>query len=100
MLLLLWHEGCVADKEPRCFEGKIMESTELRIEPRNTNIVNEYRLNEGRLEMRVRDRSGDFYPAHGTAWRLLTQDELNSHIALNTVVAQWMSSKIWRAAQN
>ncbi|HZU44377.1 MAG TPA: hypothetical protein VE994_17010 [Terriglobales bacterium] len=77
-----------------------MESSELRIEPRSTSIVNEYRLKDGRLEMRVRDRRGDYYPAHGTAWRVLNQDELNSHVALNTVVAQWMSSKIWRAAHN
>jgi hypothetical protein len=77
-----------------------MDTTELRIEPRDTTIVNEYRLNEGKLEMRVRDRTGDLYPSHGTAWRILNQDELNSHIALNTIVAQWMSSKIWRAAHN
>jgi len=77
-----------------------METTELRIEPRNSSIVNEYRLNEGRLEMRVRDRSGDLYPAHGTSWRTLTEEELGHHIALNTVVAQWMSSKVWRAASN
>jgi hypothetical protein len=77
-----------------------MDTTELRIEPRDTTIVNEYRLNEGQLEMRVRDRTGDLYPSHGTAWRILNQDELNSHIALNTIVAQWMSSKIWNAAHN
>ena len=77
-----------------------MDSTELRIEPPSTPIANEYRLNQGTLEVRIRDREGRFYPSQGTPWRALTEDELNSHIALNTVVAQWMSSKIWQAAHN
>lgn len=74
-----------------------MESTELRIEPLNTPIVNEYRLKDGLLELRVRDRQGRYYPSRGTAWRRVTDDELDTHIALNTVVAQWMAAKIWRA---
>ncbi len=74
-----------------------MESTELRIEPPNTEIVNEYRLSGGSLEVRIRDRQGRYYPARGTEWRRLTDGELDAHIALNTVVAQWMAAKIWRA---
>ncbi len=73
-----------------------MESTELRIEPPNTPIVNEYRLNDGRLEFRIRDREGRYYPPRGTAWRKLSDDELEAHVALNTLVAQWMAAKIWR----
>ncbi len=75
-----------------------MESTELRIEPPNTPIVNEYRLSHGSLEFRIRDREGRYYPTRGTQWRRLTDDELDAHIALNTVVAQWMAAKIWRAS--
>jgi hypothetical protein len=77
----------------------MLESRELRIEPPNTTIVNEYRLNGSNLEIRIRDRANRYYPAAGTIWRSLTTDELNNHVALNTVVAQWMSSKLWRSRQ-
>lgn len=74
-----------------------MESDRLRIEPPDTTIFNEYRLRQGRLEMRTRDRSNRNYPSGWSPWRPLTDGELNSHIALNTLVAQWMSSKLWRS---
>ena len=77
-----------------------MKSTELRIEPPDTKITNEYRIRGETLEFRVRDRSAHFYPPQGTLWRPLTEDELNTHIALNTVVAQWMSSKVWQSTHN
>ena len=73
------------------------ESTRLRIEPPDTTIFNEYRLHQGRLEVRTCDRASSDYPHDEPPWRPLTDDELNSHIALNTVVAQWMSSKLWRS---
>lgn len=73
-----------------------MESSQLRIEPPDTTVFNEYRLHDGRLEIRTRDRASRYYPATGTPWRPLNDDELNSHVALNTLVAQWMSSKLWR----
>jgi hypothetical protein len=103
VLLLLWQFGCEHDIE--LFDGKVpaglsserpvMRSTQLRIEPPGARITNEYRLKGETLELRVRDRSSCFYPSQGTTWRPLTEDELNTHVALNTVVAQWMSSKIW-----
>lgn len=77
-----------------------MKSRELRIEPPDTKVTNEYRINGDTLEFRVRDSSARYYPSQGTLWRPLSEDELNTHIALNTVVAQWMSSKIWQSTQN
>ncbi len=78
----------------------MIESDRLRIEPPDTTIFNEYRLHEGRLEVRTRDRAGREYPDDETPWRAVSEEELNSHIALNTVVAQWMSSKLWRSEGN
>ena len=75
----------------------MIESSRLRIEPPDTTIFNEYRLNHGKLEMRTRDRASCSSASTDTPWRPLSDDELNSHIALNTVVAQWMSSKLWRS---
>ena len=77
-----------------------MHSTELRIEPPDANVTNEYRINRGILELRVRDRTACYYPPQGTDWRALTEGEVNAHIALNTVVSQWMSSKRWQPARN
>ena len=77
-----------------------MHSTELRIEPPHAKVTNEYRMNGEALELRVRDRTARYYPSQGTAWRALTEDELNAHIALNTIVARWMSSKLWQSTHN
>ncbi len=74
----------------------MIESNQLRIEPPDTTIFNEYRLHQGRLEVRTRDKASRDYPHDDSPWRPLTEDELNSHVALNTLVAQWMSSKLWR----
>ena len=77
-----------------------MHSTELRIEPPGAKVPNEYRINGETLELRIRDRSARYYPPQGTAWRALTEDEMNAHIALNTVVAQWMSSKLGQSTHH
>ncbi len=75
----------------------MIESSRLRIEPPDTTVFNEYRLNHWQLEVRTCDRASRVYPSTGPPWRPLSDDELNSHVALNTVVAQWMSSKLWRS---
>ena len=108
VLLHLWHFGCVHNiravrrhvPHGLSSERPVMKSRELRIEPPGTKITNEYRINGDSLEFRVRDSSARYYPPQGTLWRALSEDELNTHIALNTVVAQWMSSRIWQSTQN
>jgi hypothetical protein len=68
----------------------------LRLEAANGSGIEEYRIQDGDIEVRrvqravERGRSDD-------DWQLLTPRQLASHVQDNTVVAQWLRHRIgWR----
>jgi hypothetical protein len=64
----------------------------LRIEPISGVPINDYRTRQGRVEFRALDRDGGHLSGELSRWRRLTDEEVNWHFALGTVVAEWLST--------
>lgn len=62
----------------------------LRIAGGPESPVNEYRVNGGRLELRV------LFPENGAPgeWRPLSLEEIIMHVNLETAVAHWMLQRL------
>jgi hypothetical protein len=72
-------------------------SRRLRLEPRNGSPVKEYRIENGRVEVRIIDHNNWTDPQAESGWQQLTPDQLAVHVEHNTVVAQWLQRRLgWR----
>jgi hypothetical protein len=60
----------------------------LRIDSCDGSPVVEYRIENGCVERRV------LQPGTATEWRLLTAEQLSSHVEGNTVVARWLTRRL------
>jgi hypothetical protein len=61
----------------------------LTVESGDGSHVDEYRVRDRQVEFRACLRDGT--PPSGEAgWRQLTADDISLHLALNTVVAEWL----------
>jgi hypothetical protein len=64
----------------------------LRLEPGNGSRVEDYRIENGEVEMRSIDsEQGD--ESH-RRWQRLTKEQLIAHVMGNTVVAQWLQRRM------
>ncbi len=63
----------------------------LRIESVNGLPINDYRISNGRVEVRLLDPSGHAYSSRISRWRRLDQNEIQLHHVLGTVVSKWLS---------
>jgi hypothetical protein len=91
------------------------ETVRLRLEAENGLATQEYRVDDGKVEVR------NLYPYSAYAppesrWQRLTAQQLSVHVERNTVVAQWLERRLgwrrllqacvgqepyqWRAAEN
>jgi hypothetical protein len=67
----------------------------LTVEFGDGSHVDEYRVRDRQVEFRACLRDGT--PQRGeTGWRQLTADDISLHLALNTVVGEWL---MWRLPQ-
>ena len=62
----------------------------LRIESISGSPINDYRITEGRVEVRSLAPSGSAYPGENSAWRVLDERDIQLHRALRTVVSEWL----------
>jgi hypothetical protein len=68
----------------------------LRLEPQNGSRIEEYRVSDGRVEVR-RVGSYDAYDPPENTWQGLTPQQLRTHVERNTAVAQWLKRRLgWR----
>ena len=68
----------------------------LRLEARGGSQIEEYRIHDGRVEVRNLYLCG---PDHSpdSNWRRVTQQQLRIHVERDTVVAQWLQRRLgWR----
>ncbi len=65
-------------------------NTRLRIESDGDSPINDYRIREGRVEMRSIDPSGHW----ASDWRMLDRNDLELHNALGTVVSKWLQVRL------
>ena len=64
----------------------------LRVDPGDGSPVEDYRIENGHVEMRVLDFGLDS-DAH-RQWRRLTREQLISHVMSNTLLAQWLQRRM------
>ena len=64
----------------------------LRLDPGNGSVVEDYRIEDGEVEMRAIDLKHDF-EGH-RRWQRLTKEQLVAHVMGNTVVAQWLQRRM------
>lgn len=66
----------------------------LRFEFVNGSPVNDYRICDGRVEVRLLDASGRPYPGTTSDWRVLNRNEIQLHHDLRTVVSEWLRVRL------
>jgi hypothetical protein len=69
----------------------------LRIESVNGSPINDYRIRDGHVELRLLDPSGHEYPGFDSRWRMLDANDIQLHHALGTVVSKWLDERIGSA---
>jgi len=65
----------------------------LTVEFRDDSRVDEYRIHGREVEFRARSVNGDPLPDVSGEWKQLTADDISLHLALDTVVGEWLT---WR----
>jgi hypothetical protein len=78
----------------------LLEPVNLRLETADGSGCDEYRIQDGDIEVRRVRSAGEwsrFERASRDEWQRLTPRELSGHVHDNTVVAQWLRHRIgWR----
>ena len=68
-------------------------SMKLRLESGNGSLAREYRIEGGKVEVRMFECDSD----HVRVWLRLTPEQLSIHVKRNTVVARWLERRLgWR----
>lgn len=66
----------------------------LRIESVDGSPINEYRIRDGRVELRSMDALGHPFLGRASKWRTLTANDIQLHHALGTVVSKWLRVRL------
>ena len=70
----------------------------LRIESDRGSPINDYRIRDGDVEVRVLTPSGHPYPDWSGRWRILDDNDIQLHHALGTVVSKWLRVRVGATA--
>jgi hypothetical protein len=71
-------------------------SVRLRLDAADGSATKEYRVDEGRVEVRSWQPHRGF-DAPASSWHRVTPEQLSTHVERNTVVAQWLERRLgWR----
>jgi hypothetical protein len=70
----------------------------LRIESVDGSPINDYRIREGQVEVRVLDAAGHAWHSPLGLWRVLGEDDIQLHHALGTVVSKWLQQRLGGAS--
>jgi len=74
-----------------------LESMRLILESGDGCSAEEYRIEDGYVEVRMLDPEGGSVRRTGSVWWRVTPEELSIHVESNTVVAQWLERRLgWR----
>jgi hypothetical protein len=66
----------------------------LRIDPCDGSPVAEYRIENGSVESRTLEAAVEEGTATEKQWQRLTPEQLSFHVMANTVVGQWLLSRM------
>jgi hypothetical protein len=74
----------------------VLGNMRLRLESGDGSPTNEYRVEDGNVEVRTLDPEG-VSVRRTSVWLRLTPGQLSNHVERNTVVAQWLERRLgWR----
>lgn len=68
---------------------------QLTVEFGDGSRVDEYRVRERHVEFRARCPDGSTLPDRGRDWRRLTAEDISMHLALRTVVGDWLMLRLF-----
>ncbi len=71
-----------------------MKPERLRIESVNGSPVNDYRIHDEHVEMRLLDSSARPLPPPLSNWRTLDGGDIEFHFELETVVSKWLQARL------
>jgi hypothetical protein len=72
------------------------ENVRLRLQAADGSASEEYRVDNGRVEVRSLQSPAGYEPPE-SSWHRLTAHQLSTHVERNTVVAQWLERRLgWR----
>jgi len=72
------------------------KSVRLRLEAQDGSTGREYRVGEGKVEVRSLQSRGEHHPPEGR-WHRLTPQQLSIHVERNTIVALWLERRLgWK----
>ena len=75
----------------------LVEYVRLRLESGDGSPAKEYRIEDGKVEVRTLDPEGGSVRGPGGVWWQLTPEQLSIHVKGNSVVAQWLERRLgWR----
>jgi len=75
----------------------LLKNMRLRLEFGDGSPANEYRVEDGNVEVRTLEPEGASVRRIGTVWRRLTPSQLSDHVEHNTPVAGWLERCLgWR----
>jgi len=74
----------------------LQKNVRLRLEAGDGSATKEYRIDDGKVEVRSLHSHSGYDPAE-SSWHRLTPQQLSTHVERNTVVAQWLERRLgWR----
>jgi len=74
----------------------VQENVRLRLEAADGSATKEYRIDDGKVEVRSLYSHSRYDPPE-SSWHRLTPQQLSTHVERNTVVAQWLERRLgWR----
>src|SRR5260370_5754270 len=74
----------------------VQENVRLRLEAADGSATKQYRIDDGKVEVRTLHLHSGYDPPE-SSWHRLTPQQLSTHVERNTVVAQWLERRLgWR----
>lgn len=91
------HASTIAALDSPGRSGHVMR---LRIESVDGAPINDYRISDDWVEVRLLDPSGHPYPGAASNWRVLDDCDLQLHRMLGTVVWRWLQARLGTEASD
>jgi hypothetical protein len=77
-------------------ETMLEENMRLCLEAADDSASKQYRIDNGKVEVRTLHSDNGYDPPE-SGWHRLTPQQLSTHVERNTVVAQWLERRLgWR----
>ena len=80
---------CIGSAGKRGIDTMVEENVQLCLEAADGSATKQYRIDNGKAEVRTLHSHNGYDPPE-SGWHRLTPQQLSTHVERNTVVAQWL----------